>query len=133
VPCVFVPLLRSGWFVLLCGFCCFCCVLRRPGLRGRLCSLCVPLGFLLPFLPPSFLSPLRLFVTHNLQSLSHVTITSHQIYKIKWRRLIGVNIDLQPYGPSMRLAACASRDEAYSQHSVMYRRQLLLRRLQLMV
>jgi hypothetical protein len=56
VLCEVVPFICSGWFVLLCGFCCLLCVLRRPVLRGRLCCLRVPLGFLLPFLPlPSFL------------------------------------------------------------------------------
>jgi hypothetical protein len=56
--CVVVAFLSSSWFVLLCGFCCLHCVLRRPvlALLGQLCSLRVPLGFLLPFLPlPSFL------------------------------------------------------------------------------
>jgi hypothetical protein len=51
VLCVVVAFFCSGWFVILCGFCCLRSVLRRPVFLGRLCSLCVPLGFLLPFPP----------------------------------------------------------------------------------
>jgi hypothetical protein len=58
VSWVVVAFLRSGWYVFLRGFFRLGCVLCRPVLLGRLCSLLAPLTFLLALLPHSSF-PLR--------------------------------------------------------------------------
>jgi hypothetical protein len=82
VPCVVVPLLSSGWFVLLC---CFCCLRYVAG--SALFPACAS-RYPASLTTPSFVSLLRLIVTYHNVWLwySGMQHSRTKVYAFKERR-----------------------------------------------